>query len=64
MSRLQVAIWFLLPLVALLILMTFAGYIYGALALAGLAGLIAVVLLLVIFFSRGQRTSTKPPGGE
>ena len=64
MSRLQVVIWFMLPLVGLLILLTFAGYIYGALAAAGLAGLIAVIILLVVALSRGQRASTRPPGSR
>lgn len=64
MSRLQVAIWFALPLVGLLILMTFAGYVYGAVAVALFLGLIGLVLLVAVLFARSQRTSTRPPGGQ
>jgi hypothetical protein len=64
MSRVRVVIWFMLPIVGLLILLTFAGYIYGALAAAGLAGLIAVMILLIVVLSRGQSTSTRPPGSR
>lgn len=56
MSRLQVLIWFLLPLFGLLALLTFAGWVSGAAAILFVA-LAALVLIIAVFVARQRATS-------
>lgn len=57
MSRLQVLIWFLLPLFGLLALLTFAGWVSGAAAALLFVALAALVLIIAVFVARQRATS-------
>lgn len=56
-SRLQVLIWFLLPLFGLLALLTFAGWVSGAAAAILFVALAALVLIIAVFVARQRATS-------
>lgn len=57
MPRLQVLIWFLLPLFGLLALLTFAGWISGAVGAVLFLALAALVLILAVIAVRQRATS-------
>ncbi|MCM8745890.1 hypothetical protein NET03_05045 [Thermomicrobium sp. CFH 73360] len=57
MPRLQVLIWFLLPLFGLLALLTFAGWVSGAVGAVLFLALGALVLILAVIAVRQRATS-------
>ncbi|MDW8059113.1 MAG: hypothetical protein RMK01_03470 [Thermomicrobium sp.] len=57
MPRLQVLIWFLLPLFGLLVLLTFAGWVSGAIAAILFVALAALVIILAVVAARQRAES-------
>ncbi len=57
MPRLQILIWFLLPLFGLLALLTFAGWVSGAIGAMLFLALAALVIILAVVASRQRVTS-------
>ncbi|MCX7623414.1 MAG: hypothetical protein N2Z82_06670 [Thermomicrobium sp.] len=57
MPRLQVLIWFLLPLFGLLVLLTFAGWVSGAIAAILFVALAALVIVLAVVAARQRAES-------
>jgi hypothetical protein len=57
MPRLQVLIWFLLPLFALLALLTFAGWVSGAVGAILFVELAALIIVLALVLTRQRAPS-------
>ncbi|ACM06817.1 hypothetical protein [Thermomicrobium roseum] len=57
MPRLQVLIWFLLPLFALLALITFAGWVSGAVGAILFVALAALIIVLALVLARQRAPS-------